>query len=186
MAMRIAELRKSECCPLIGQIEVVSLLGQHHLAGNGADFSVVLKLENVWRTNEWSKANDDGASCWCGFTHAWWILSIAVRVGGKPVSSRSYSYLTEAASSFFHGGVIECSSRMRGNFQVRFLEGWAAARPPGHSTTWSSSRQVTGFRWIQWVDATPVRNILAGFWRAKFARDGWFKRNKPPRAAVLR
>src|SRR5262249_22935848 len=69
------------------------------------------------------------------FTHAWWILSIAVRVGGKPVSSRSYSYLTEAASSFFHGGVIECSSRMRGNFQVRFLEGWAAARPPGHSTT---------------------------------------------------
>src|SRR5215831_19673401 len=79
-------------------------------------------------------ANDDGASCWCDFTHAWWILSIAVRVGGKPVSSRSYSYLNEAASSFFHGGVIECSSRMRGNFQVRFLEGWAAARPPGHST----------------------------------------------------
>jgi hypothetical protein len=43
-------------------------------------------------------------------------------------------YLNEAASSFFYGGVIECSSRMRGNFQVRFLEGWAAARPPGHST----------------------------------------------------
>ena len=47
MAMRIAELRKSECCPVIGQIEVASPLGQHHLAGNGADFSVVLKLENV-------------------------------------------------------------------------------------------------------------------------------------------
>jgi hypothetical protein len=50
MAMRIAELRKSECCPVIGQIEVALPFfwgGQHHLAGNGADFSVVLKLENV-------------------------------------------------------------------------------------------------------------------------------------------
>jgi hypothetical protein len=46
--MRIAELRKSECCPVIGQIKVVfPLRGQHHLAGNGADFSVVLKLENA-------------------------------------------------------------------------------------------------------------------------------------------
>jgi hypothetical protein len=52
MAMRIAEPRKSESCPVIGQIEVESLLGQHHLAGSGADFSVVLKLENVCRTNE--------------------------------------------------------------------------------------------------------------------------------------
>jgi hypothetical protein len=41
--MRIAELRKSECCPVIGQIEVaLPFLGQHYLAGNGADFSVVL------------------------------------------------------------------------------------------------------------------------------------------------
>jgi hypothetical protein len=53
MVMRIAELRKSECCPVTGQIEVaLAFLGQHHLAGNGADFSVVLKLENVCRTNE--------------------------------------------------------------------------------------------------------------------------------------
>ncbi len=27
----------------------------------------------------------------------------------------------------FHGGVSECSSRMTGNLQVRFLEGWAPA-----------------------------------------------------------
>ena len=46
MVMRIAELRKSECCPVIGQIEVA------YLAGNGAHFSVVLKLENFCRTNE--------------------------------------------------------------------------------------------------------------------------------------
>jgi hypothetical protein len=48
MAMWIAELRKSECCPVIGQIEVaLPFWGPHHLAGNGADFSVVLELENV-------------------------------------------------------------------------------------------------------------------------------------------
>jgi hypothetical protein len=53
MAMRIAELRESECCPVIGQIEVaLPFLGQHYFAGNGADFSVVLKLENVCRTNK--------------------------------------------------------------------------------------------------------------------------------------
>jgi len=27
-------------------------MGQHYLTGNGADFSVVLKLENVCRTNK--------------------------------------------------------------------------------------------------------------------------------------
>ena len=83
----------------------VACSGQHHVAGNGADFSPVLALETVYGTDAGSKANDDGASCWCGFTHAWWILSIAVRVGGKPVSSRSYSYLNEAASSFFMGAL---------------------------------------------------------------------------------
>jgi len=30
----------------------VGFLGQHYFAGNGADFSVVLKLENVCRTNK--------------------------------------------------------------------------------------------------------------------------------------
>src|SRR5882724_6255289 len=29
----------------------VAFLGQHYFAGNGADFSVVLKLENICRTN---------------------------------------------------------------------------------------------------------------------------------------
>jgi hypothetical protein len=30
----------------------VAFMGPHYLAGNGAHFSVVLKLENVCRTNE--------------------------------------------------------------------------------------------------------------------------------------
>jgi hypothetical protein len=30
----------------------VAFLGQHYFAGNGADFLVVLKLENVCRTNK--------------------------------------------------------------------------------------------------------------------------------------
>ena len=51
----------------------VACSGQHHVAENGADFSPVLALETVYGTDAGSKANDDGASCWCGFTHAWWI-----------------------------------------------------------------------------------------------------------------
>ena len=35
---------------------------------------------------------------------------------------------------FQGGGVFGCSSRMRGNLQVRFLEGWASAMAPGYST----------------------------------------------------
>jgi hypothetical protein len=55
MAMRIAELRESECCPVIGQIEVaLPFFGQRYFAGNGADFSVMLKLETVCRTNKCS------------------------------------------------------------------------------------------------------------------------------------
>jgi hypothetical protein len=49
----------------------VACSGQHHVAGNGADFSPVLALETVYGTDAGSKANDDGASRWCGFPHAW-------------------------------------------------------------------------------------------------------------------
>ncbi len=49
----------------------VACSGQHHVAGNGADFSPVLALEIVYGTDAGSKANDDGASRWCGFPHAW-------------------------------------------------------------------------------------------------------------------
>ena len=44
----------------------VACSGQHHVAGNGADFSPVLALETVYGTDAGSKANDDGTSRWCG------------------------------------------------------------------------------------------------------------------------
>ena len=39
----------------------VACSGQHHVAGNGANFSPVLALETVYGTDAGSKANDDGA-----------------------------------------------------------------------------------------------------------------------------
>jgi ferredoxin-NADP reductase len=61
------------------------------------------------------------------------FLSIAVRVGGKPVSSRSYSYLNEAASSFFMGalGVLEPDDGKLSSPVLRGLSGRKAARLPG-------------------------------------------------------
>ena len=75
MAVRVSELRGSECCPVIGQI-VVALprLGQHYLTANGADFAMVFKLETICGTDEGSKANDGGASRWCSLPHARWIF----------------------------------------------------------------------------------------------------------------
>src|SRR6266478_6266336 len=42
----------------------VACSGQHHVAGNGADFSPGLALETVNGTDAGNKANDDGASRW--------------------------------------------------------------------------------------------------------------------------
>jgi hypothetical protein len=47
MAMRVTEMGASEGCPVIGQIEVASRLGQDHLAGNGADFLLVLSSRTL-------------------------------------------------------------------------------------------------------------------------------------------
>ena len=47
----------------------VAWLGQHHLAGNGADFSWVLERETIGGTDVGSKANDDGAGRWCSFPY---------------------------------------------------------------------------------------------------------------------
>ena len=116
----------------------VALMGQYHLAGNGADFAMVFKLEDICGTDVGSKANDGGASCWCSFPHVGGFFfppPTAVRIGRRSVSSRFYLMLNKAASSFFGGGVIECSSRMKRKFQVRFLEGWPPAMGAGYSAS---------------------------------------------------
>ena len=70
MAMRVAETRGSEGRPVMGRIEVAFLIcGAHYLAGNGADFSLVLERETSCGTDEGSKANDGGANRWCSFPH---------------------------------------------------------------------------------------------------------------------
>ena len=48
----------------------VASMGQHDLAGNGADFAMVFQLEIICGTDTGSKANDDRASGWCSFPHA--------------------------------------------------------------------------------------------------------------------
>jgi hypothetical protein len=47
----------------------VGSMGQDYLTGNGADFAMVFKLENICGTDVGSKANDGGASRWCSFPH---------------------------------------------------------------------------------------------------------------------
>ena len=52
----------------------VGSMGQDYLTGNGADFAMVFKLENICGTDEGSNANDDGATRWCSVTHDRWIF----------------------------------------------------------------------------------------------------------------
>ena len=83
----------------------VASMGQDYLTGNGADFAMVFKLENICGTDVGSKANDGGASRWCSFPHDGGF-STAVRVGRRPVSRRFYLMLNKAASSFFRGALL--------------------------------------------------------------------------------
>ncbi len=104
-AMRVSEKRESECRSVIGRIEVASPEGQHYLAGNGADFSSVLRRETMGGTDVGSKANDDGANRWCSFQHLSGF-SIVVRVGRKSVSRRPCLLLNKAASLFLRGAFL--------------------------------------------------------------------------------
>ena len=83
----------------------VGSMGQDYLTGNGADFAMVFKLENICGTDVGSNANDVGASRWCSFPHDGGFSSTAVRVGRRPVSRRLYLMLNTAASSFFRGAL---------------------------------------------------------------------------------
>jgi hypothetical protein len=68
----------------------VASMGQHYLTGNGADFAMVFKLENICGTDVGSKANDGGALPLVQLPTRWWFSSTAVRIGRRPVSSRFY------------------------------------------------------------------------------------------------
>ena len=73
MAMRVWERERKRRLPCNradrGCVAFFFGGGQHHLAGNGANFSPVLTLETVYGTDVGSKANDDGVSRWCSFRH---------------------------------------------------------------------------------------------------------------------
>ena len=150
MAMRVAELRGSECCPVIGQIKVES-----HRWDNMT--SPETELTSRWCSNsrtfvepmqeakQMTAAQAAGAA-----SHTLVVSPTAVRVGRRSVSSRLYSSVVEYSRVLvFHGGVLECSSRMKGNFQVRFLEGWPPAMGAGYSAVRSSGSRNSPDRSLQ-------------------------------------
>jgi len=133
MAMRVWEREKKRRLPCNrADRGCVAFLGQHYLAGNGANFSPVLTLETVYGTDVGSKANDDGASRWCSFRHVRWIVP-------SPCESAASQYrvgllrFESGRVLVFHGGVFECSSRVTRKCYARFLEGWARVIAPGYS-----------------------------------------------------
>jgi hypothetical protein len=70
VAVRVSELRGSERCPVIGQIEVASARWDKITSPETELTSRWLfKLENICGTDVGSKANDGGASRWCSFPH---------------------------------------------------------------------------------------------------------------------
>ena len=90
--MRVTEMGASEGCPVIGQIEVASPRGgQDHLAGNGADFLLVLSSrtleEPMHEAKQMTMAQAMGAA-----SHTVGGFSTAVRIGSKTISSRSASF----------------------------------------------------------------------------------------------
>ena len=92
MAMRIAELRKSEGCPVIGQIQVASPQGDNitspetELTSRWCSSSRPLE-EPMHEAKQMTMAQAIGAA-----SHTAGGFSTAVRIGSKPVSSRSASF----------------------------------------------------------------------------------------------
>ena len=83
----------------------VASMGQDYLTGNGADFAMVFKLENICGTDVGSKANDGGARRWCSFPHDGGFLHRRAS-WQQSVSRRFYLMLNKAASSFFRGALL--------------------------------------------------------------------------------
>ena len=122
MAMWIAELRKSECCPVIRQIEVASLVW------------TTIALPETEQTSQWcsnSRTFEEPMNEAKQMTTAQAVGAASHTPGGfnpSPCELAANQYRVglictykETASSFFMGAFLERSSRMKGNFQVRFL-----------------------------------------------------------------
>ena len=91
MAMRVTEMGASEGCPVIGQIKVLASWGQDHLAGNGADFLLVLNSRTLEEPMNEAKQTTTGQPVGAA-SHTVGGFSTAVRIGSKSVSSRSGSF----------------------------------------------------------------------------------------------
>ena len=141
--MRVTEMGASEGCLVTGQIEVASPRGdkitspETELTSRWCSSSRPLE-EPMYEAKQMTTGQPVGAA-----SHTSGGFSTAVRIGSQSVSSRSYSF-ESGRVLVFQGGVIERSSRMRGNLQVRFLEGWASAMAPGYSTLIRVRKAVIG------------------------------------------
>jgi hypothetical protein len=108
----------------------VARLGQDHLAGNGADFLLVLNSRTFEEPMHEAKQMTTGQPVGAASHTAGGIPS-AVQIGSKSVSSRSDSFCIRPRPRC-SWGVFECSSRMNGKPSSPVLRGLGAsngARP---------------------------------------------------------
>ena len=84
-------------------------------------------------------------------------FSSTVRLGSKSLSSRSGFFWIRLRPRF-SGGRFEYSSRMKGNFQVRFLEGRVPAMAPGYSTVGMEPSPSSEYAVIRAEPATASAN----------------------------
>jgi hypothetical protein len=133
MAMRVAELRGSECCPVIGQIKVASPRWDNIT-------SPETELTSRWCSNSrtfvepMSEAKQMTAAQAAGAASHTMVVFFHRRASWPQTSIEKVLFDVEYSRVLvFQGGVIERSSRMTGNCQVRFLEGWPPAMGAGYS-----------------------------------------------------
>ena len=133
MAVRVSELRGSECCPVIGQIQVASPRWDNIT-------SPETELTSRWCSNSrtfvepMSEAKQMTAAQATGAASHTMVVFLHRRASWPQTSIEKALFDVEYSRVLvFQGGVIECSSRMTGNCQVRFLEGWPPAMGAGYS-----------------------------------------------------
>ena len=134
MAMQVTEMGASEGCPVIGQIGgCVASWGQPHLAGNGADFLLVLNSRTLEEPMTEAKQMTTGNP----------LVQLHTRpVDFPPPRESAASQYRVGLLRFesdrvlvFMGAFFECSSRMNGKPSSPVLRGLGAsngARPLDH------------------------------------------------------